>query len=201
MVARPPSLFNARSLVLEVGSELHRVHRDGRSAVAFNPGRGERTRFAPFGQPRVPTAYFASTARVAVAETILHDIPGQPSPIIVHDFIGFALSTIHLTSPLRLANLTGIEARVLGIHATELSAASDYSQTVAWAEAAHAAGFDGLAYISSRLNADRAYVLFGDRSAAAISSADDTEPLAAQGRAFSILVDLGTLAGIDILPF
>ena len=78
-IRKPPSPLTSPHLaVLPRGAALHRVHRTTvRAAAQFNPGRGERTRFAPFddgaGAP-VPSLYAAATLRAAVHETIFHDI-------------------------------------------------------------------------------------------------------------------------------
>lgn len=61
----------------------------------------------------------------------------------------------------------GTGLRRPGVAATDLTdtPASHYPWMNRWAEAAHASVFDGVAWMSGKCNADRAYVLFGDRVA------------------------------------
>ncbi|NVM96083.1 hypothetical protein [Arthrobacter wenxiniae] len=65
---------------------------------------------------------------------------------------------------------------------------------------AHAAGFDGLAWMSNRRNTDRAYVFFGDRVAAG-----DLKAVPSGGRIFAAgdgldwLVDYLTGLKIEII--
>ena len=78
-IPKPPSpLTEPEVTVLPNGTELHRVHNSLFGAAQFNPGRGSRTRFAPFndcaGMP-VPSLYASDTLRAAIHETIFHDIP------------------------------------------------------------------------------------------------------------------------------
>lgn len=65
-------------------------------------------------------------------------------------------------SPTRLAFFGDPSVPVVYAADTE---ASEYPRTVRWAQAAHAAGFDGLAWTSRTGNDIRAVVLFGDRCA------------------------------------
>ncbi len=69
------------------------------------------------------------------------------------------------TRDLRLASLMGDGLRKLDSEAQFVTGttASRYGQTVRWAEAAHAAGFDGLVWMSNRRNTDRSFIFFGDR--------------------------------------
>ena len=41
--------------------------------------------------------------------------------------------------------------------------ANRYAETDLWAEAAHAAGFEGIAWMSRQRDTEKAYVFFGDR--------------------------------------
>lgn len=66
-----------------------------------------------------------------------------------------------------------------------------YPQTVQWAQAAHRAGFEGVAWMSNRCNDTVAIVLFGDRIAA-----DAIVPDASVARIFSRLSDRNWLADV-----
>lgn len=171
-VPDPPDPFDALEHVLAAGSELHRVH-GSFPPGAFNPGKGGPTRFAPFRSPRdpaagiIPTLYAAETAEAAVCESLLHDVPLEGGRLGQARYRGRRESTLVLTRDVRLAMLMGIGLRRLGVAPQNLTATEGdvYDRTVLWAQAAHAAGFEGLAWMSARENTAEAYVLFGDRVA------------------------------------
>lgn len=166
VAASPPHPFEPEELVLEPGHELFRVHSLKRGGAEFNPGVGSRTRFAFFGHPEVvPVLYSADTERAAISESLLHDIPLTGGQLQPSGYERHRMSRLVTRRELRLAALLGTGLRRLGVRAAEVTDtdASEYETTVQWAEAAHAAGFDGLAYMSRQCNSDRAYVFFGDR--------------------------------------
>jgi hypothetical protein len=151
---------------LAVGQELFRVHGTSRHGSAFNPGIGQPTRFAFFGEPVVPVLYAAETERAAIAETLLHDTPLTGGQLTVSAYRDRRMSRLTTNRELRLASLMGLGLRRLGVTADQVTttAAVHYERTVRWAESAHEAGFDGVVYMSKQCNSDRAYVFFGDRS-------------------------------------
>lgn len=168
----PPDPFDALEHVLPAGSELHRVH-GSFPASAFNSGKGGPTRFAPFQSTTapsagiVPTLYAAKTAEAAVCESLLHDVPLEGGRLGQARYQGRRESTLVLKRDVRLAMLMGHGLRRLGVAQQNLTATDGdvYDRTVLWAQAAHAAGFEGLAWMSARENTAQAYVLFGDRVA------------------------------------
>lgn len=168
----PPDPFDALEHVLPAGSELHRVH-GSFPAGAFNPGKGGPTRFAPFQSTSdpaagsVPTLYAAQTAEAAVCESLLHDVPLEGGRLGQARYRGRRESTLVLKRDVQLAMLMGHGLRRLGVAQQNLTATDGdvYDRTVLWAQAAHAAGFEGLAWMSARENTAQAYVLFGDRVA------------------------------------
>jgi hypothetical protein len=155
---------------LPAGTALYRLfsNSSGRLANAFNPGIGARTRFAFFddseGGP-VPVLYAAGTEQAAVCETLMHDIPLEGGMIGPDDYEDKVMSRLWSTRTLRLASFMGTGLRALRVTAEDITAtaASRYGETVDWAQAAHAAGYDGAAWMSYRCNTDVAYVFFGDR--------------------------------------
>lgn len=161
----PPVDFNAIVQVLPVGQVLYRTHSSVRDGNEFNPGFGARTRFAFFGTPIVPVLYTAATEDTALCESILHAVPRLGGSISDADYAGKMCSRLIVRRELRLASLVGLGERALNIRAEEVCGtdAAFYPETVQWAEAAHAAGFDGLAYPSSKAIGREAHVLFGDR--------------------------------------
>lgn len=129
------------------------------------------TRFAPFsigpsqGTNFIPTLYAAASAEAAVCETILHDVPLSGGSLPAASYARYAETALELQRDLRLAKLMGDGLRRLGVTPQQLTATNGdvYDRTVEWARAAHAAGFDGMAWMSARDNTSEAYVLFGDR--------------------------------------
>jgi len=153
-----------------VGHVVYRVGSNGRTIAEFNPGHGSRTRFAFFGDPIVPVLYAADTEQAALAESLLHDIPVTGGVLVSEAYAGAVMGRLVVTRQLRLASLRGLGLRKLGVIDTEVTNtdASEYPTTVRWAEAAHQAGFDGLAWTSRLCNDARAVVLFGDRAQGAV---------------------------------
>ncbi|WP_176980720.1 RES family NAD+ phosphorylase [Paramicrobacterium humi] len=140
------------------------MHQKTRPGNEFNPGIGAATRFAFFGNPVVPVLYAAATEQAAIAESLLHDIPLRGGALQQSAYTGNRMSRLTTTRDLRLALLAGLGLRRLGVIADQVTStpAAEYSRTVLWAEAAHKAGFDGVAYMSRQCNSDGAYAFFGD---------------------------------------
>lgn len=168
-VPPPPVPFDAIEYRLEAGRSLHRVHDRKRAADAFNPGLG-LTRFAPFkgedgDSEFVPTLYAAATAEAAVCESLLHDVPLSGGLLTDDVYAQRQESVLKVARDLRLAMFMGDGLRRLGVLPQQLTAtdADCYEVTVLWARAAHAAGFDGVVWMSTRENSSQAYVLFGSR--------------------------------------
>jgi hypothetical protein len=163
---------------------------------------GSPTRFAFFGEPRIPVLYAANTEEAAVCESILHDVSAGPGQLLYEDIRNKVCAPLTLTRNLRLASLMGDGLRVLGTEAKHVTStySSQYPRTVRWAEAAHGAGFDGLVWVSNKRNTDLTYVFFGDRVLP-----DDLKAVKGRGRIFAAgdgfdwLVDYLTGLGIDVL--
>lgn len=102
-----------------------------------------------------------------------------------------------------MASFLGTDLRALRVGPEQLTTTpgDNYPQTRKWAEAAHEAGFDGIAWMSRQDNSDRAFMFFGDR----LSEADfDVVP--GSGRLFALGTDLDWLIDfcaplhIEVLP-
>lgn len=201
-VPDPPHPFNAADEWLRTGERLYRVHSSARLVTEFNPGVGEPTRFAFFGDPPVPVLYAANTREAAVAESLLHDIPVTGGLLPYGKYADKVMGLIVTRRDLRLAKLSGLGLRRLGVEARELTDtdAADYPRTVRWAAAAHQAGFDGLSWTSHKCNDTRVVVLFGDRCHDAVEQDDSFACV------FQIGVDLDWLIAIcgplnvDVMP-
>jgi hypothetical protein len=133
----------------------------------------------------------------------VHDLDPGSSFVLPSRYRDNALTQVATARPLRLAALHGAGARRLRVLPTDVTATdpTEYASTARWAEAAHRAGFDGLSYMSKQCNTDRAFVLFGDRVAAADLEADAEQTFAFGdfGDGFDLLVDLCAPMRIDVL--
>lgn len=197
-VLAPPEPFDPEEFVLQVGAPIFRVFSTEWPSTSFNPtGPRGVTRFATFGEPSVPVLYAAQSERAAVCESILHDVPVAGGSIGPREYRARAMCLLRPARDLRLASFMGTGLRRLGVRASDLTdtPASQYVHTVAWAEAAHAAGYDGAVWMSNRCNTDEAYVLFGDRVGPSDLVLDES-----YARAFSLPVDLDWLVDFCV-PF
>lgn len=75
------------------------------------------------------------------------------------------MTALETRRDVKLAMLMGTGLRRLKVAPQDITATNGnvYDRTVLWAQAAHAAGFEGLAWMSARDNTAEAYVFFGDR--------------------------------------
>ncbi len=200
----PGKPFEPEEFILESNTVLYRVFSNHRNdgATEFNPGYGSPTRFAFFGTPIIPVLYAAQTEEAAVCESILHDVPPGSRSLLYASIADKVCASLAPNRDLRLASLMGDGLRKLDTEAKYVTGtmSSKYGQSVRWAEAAHAAGFDGLAWMSNRRNTDRSYVLFGDKV-----TPRDLTALPGHGRIFAAGPDFDWLAdylaglGIDLL--
>ncbi|WP_193312916.1 RES family NAD+ phosphorylase [Georgenia subflava] len=200
----PPHPFEPLIEVLPAGSRLFRSFSAApdRHATTFNPGYGGPHRFSFFGDPTIAVLYAAQTEIAAVCESLLHDVPLFGGRLMPEQYERTVVAALDTTRELRLAAFHGVGLRRLGVEPAQLtsSPASTYGTTVAWGEAAHAAGFDGVVWMSARCNTDRAYVLFGDRV-----HGDDLRVVPDYGRVFTTgpdrdwLVDLCAFMKVDVL--
>ncbi|WP_372698792.1 RES family NAD+ phosphorylase [Arthrobacter sp. JSM 101049] len=183
-----------RSEILPAGSGLSRVHSAMFGAADYNPGptpAAVETRFAFFGTPTVPVLYAAQNDDAAIAETLLHDVPlsgGRLDEALVRRRV---LSKVASSRDLHLLVLHGDGFRRLGTDPEEITRTSPrhYGETVRWAAAAHAAGFDGMVWMSRLHDSARSYVFFGTSA-----SRDDFQTVPGSGRAFAFDHELDWLS-------
>lgn len=185
MTPGPPGPLTADTHALDEGTHLYRLFTNSpdRHADTFNPGLGTPTRFAFFGDPPVPVLYAGESEIAAISETLLHDIPASGGALLPGDYQNKVMGRLVAQRPLRLASFMGTGFRTMGAAAEDVTRtpASRYGETVLWAEAAHAAGFEGIAWMSRQCDTERAYVFFGDRV-----REDDFVVDPAYGRAFAL---------------
>ena len=181
----PAGPLTADTFTLETGTLLYRLftNNPGRHAGTFNPGLGAPTRFAFFGNPVVPVLYAGESEIAVISETLLHDIPADGGALFPGDYTNKVMGRLIARRPLRLASFMGTGFRTLGTAAEDITRtpASRYAETVRWAEAAHDAGFEGIAWMSWQCDTEKAYVFFGDRA-----NQDDFEVDPTYGRAFAL---------------
>ncbi|CAN5378892.1 hypothetical protein BH09ACT10_BH09ACT10_04470 [soil metagenome] len=203
MVPDPPQPFSPEFYTHPVGELIFRVFSNVRTASTFNPtGPRGAARFSFFGEPPVPVLYGAQSDIAAICETLLHEIPASGGTLQRGQYESKVLGAITTTRPMRLASFMGTGLRRLGIEDRDLTdtEAVHYRRTVSWAEAAHAAGLDGIVWMSRRCNTDRAYVLFGDRVVEGdLLVANDVGRVFAAGPDLDWLIDLCAPHRVEVL--
>lgn len=209
-LAPPPDPAYLDPLVIEVaaGTPLVRIHSIARSADAFNPGLGARSRFAPLqlaDGTAIPTLYAATTVAGALSESVFHDVPyrGRGKRILAGRLTGLALSTLIVVEPIRLAMLAGLGLRRLGVRRRDMieSGPGSYGQTAAWALSLYGcpAASAGLLWTSRQDDTASAVLLFGDRvTESTLLVASDPVPLDA-GAGLALVDDAATLAAMTVV--
>jgi RES domain len=199
----PPKPFNSQTATLDIGTQLYRVFTaaENRTATTFNPGFGSPTRFAFFGAPAVPVLYAAATEEAAVAETLLHDIPVSGGVLPYDKYARTVMACLEVSRPIRVGVLHGLGLRQLKVTAEDITAsgAETYPDSVTWAHAAHAAGLDGLVWMSRLCNDAKAYVFFGDRCDGAFAQNFSFGRLFVTGTDQLWLIDLCAPLHVDVL--
>ena len=199
----PPVPFEARTIEMRRMTGMYRLHDNQFRTTEFNPGPKGPGRFHFFGTPHVPVLYTAATAAAAVAETLLRNIPATGGHISYGDYRSKVMAALEIKKDVRLASFLGTDLRALRVSPDQLTTTpgENYPQTRKWAEAAHDAGFDGIAWMSRQDNSDRAYMFFGDRV-----TENDFEVVPGSGRIFAVgpdrdwLTDFCAPMHIEVLP-
>lgn len=199
----PPVPFEPRTIVMPRLTGMYRLHDNKYRTNEFNPGPKGAGRFHFFGAPPVWVLYTASTEAAAVAETLLRNIPAAGGHISYGDYQSKVMAAMEIKREVRLASFLGTDLRALRVTPEQLTTTpgENYPQTRKWAEAAHAAGFDGIAWMSRQDNSGRAYMFFGDRV-----TENDFEVVPGSGRIFAVgpdrdwLTDLCAPMHIEVLP-
>lgn len=202
-VPEPPEPFDPEEFILAAGKPLYRVFSNTRTVTEFNPsGAPASQRFSFFGDPQVPVLYAAATDEAAVCETLLHNIPEAGGYLPPAGFRNKVMALARPNRDLRLARFMGTGLRKLKVETRQLTdtPSSQYEHTNRWAEAAHAAGFDGIVWMARKCNTDEAYVLFGDRVHATDLASDPSfARIFLRGQGFDWLVDFCTPLHVEVL--
>lgn len=186
--------------MLPSGSVLHRGYGNRHSPTTFNPGYGESTRFAFFGDPPVPILYAAEDVQGAVCESVLHHIPAAGGTLFPSKYLDRLTCGLKTNRKLHLASFHGTGLRHFGLEPEQLTTcnAAHYAQTVTWAEAAWRTGLDGCVWMSAKLTSSRAYLFF-DRAQDAFDVDPGTSPMAfANGPDLDWLIDFCASIRIDV---
>lgn len=210
VLPRPPaSLPDVRVETLPAGRILHRNHDRAFAASAFNPGKGQPSRFAPFTAATtrltVPTLYAATSREAAVHETLFHDIEAtEPMKVIRRAVIDTRVaSTVSPRRDLCLATLFTPDLMRWGLTRDQMidTPKTAYADTVLWAQALHTADqtLDGLVWTSRRCDPDLCLVLFGDRLASADLAVIASSAVAGDAALAAELRGFADRAGITIL--
>ena len=199
----PPVPFEPLVIEMPAGTVMRRLHENRFRTSEFNPGPKGAGRFHFFGTPHIPVLYTAASEEAAVAETLLRNIPMTGGHIPHGDYENKVMAALEIQRPVRLASFLGTDLRALRVGPEQLTTTpgANYPQTRKWAQAAHAAGFDGIAWMSRQDNSDRAYMFFGDRVLET-----DFGVVPGSGRLFALgsdldwLIDFCTPLHIEVLP-
>jgi hypothetical protein len=170
MVPRPPAAPKPLLEPWPSGKAIVRCHAPSRHEREFNPTT-HMARFRPFlhGGEIVPTAYGADDLVGAISETVFHEVPvrGPNRRILRSQVERWVWCEVAPTRDLTLVALHGAGLRRLQVTHGELIEcdASDYAETVPWADALHDVDpvIDGLCWRSRQHNDSLALILFGTR--------------------------------------
>lgn len=208
----PAKLSEFGQFTLAKGTVVERFCSLDRSPNAFNPCRGEPSRFAPLYVPTpaartcVPTLYVGETYEAAAFETVFRNLPPKPlrRQVFEIDLAGRGHARLLVNRDLILApffhqNLARIGQTQQSMIDTD---ATCYRETVLWAAAVHESfpHLDGLVWTSHQHDRDFACMLFGNR----VSEADVTPIGAVQpidvGSGRKRIGDFAQQYEIDIVP-
>ncbi|HHR4016864.1 TPA: RES family NAD+ phosphorylase [Salmonella enterica] len=187
---------------------IERIHSSRFGATDFNPGRGN-SRFSPMKVSKgtnVPTLYGGENLAVALAETVLHDLPtpSEGAPVELSALDSLARSQISSEEELKLVDLNPRFMKKHGITQAELliSSANNYPETHKWAEKVHADNPEaqGIQW-ASKQHGDKAIMLFGDRiDAKKIRIIINAEPANASREVNIELNSLADEMGLVLIP-
>jgi RES domain-containing protein len=172
VIPRPPAKLDPTIETWDAARRIVRCHGATYSETQFNATTHLR-RFRPFMHDGaiVPTMYGADGLPGALSETVFHDVPvrGPNRRVLKGAVEPWVWSVLAPTRPLRLVSLRGPGLKRVQVTHGELIEchASDYADTVPWADALHdvPAAPDGLCWRSRQNNDSLAVILFGTRVA------------------------------------
>lgn len=177
----PPNSFrgNAQLDSLSEGTVLYRVHSKNFVVDSFNPVPSHRYygggRFDATADDPYPYLYAGQSVEVALAETLLRDMPFNESGRSVLPrgrYAGRRISAVRVDRDIELVRLVSGEDLSAVAQTTWLTMCepTHYAQSRHWAHwiRALAPTAAGYTWISRREPTQRSYVFFGDRSSGPI---------------------------------
>lgn len=183
----PPGDLDRRRLSLAdvPGRRLFRIHPAAMEALHFSRGRDNR-----FDDPGIPPSFGVLYAGTSV-EAAFAEVLGRGSgPVVLDegDLASRSIACLVLRRRLRLADVTGPNARRVG--ATGEISTCAYAVSRQWAAAIHAHPdrADGILYVGRHDNSTCGVALF-DRAADAIGGVDDLGTLMSDPRRLAALLD------------
>jgi hypothetical protein len=174
---KPPVYFTGApaTITLSAGSVLYRVHDKAYSAAQFNPNLTHRFygggRFDGTADDPYPYLYAGETVDVAVAETLLRDLPIDQNGLFRlsrRRIRNRRISAVVTTQDVRLVMLCSLRDLMQVAQDTWLTTCDprDYAQSRHWGHwiRQYAPDAAGYVWMSRRDPTLRSYVLFGDRT-------------------------------------
>jgi hypothetical protein len=165
---------SAKSVIEALPALWWRIHPHQHGGKGFNKASLGNARFSPIQDKTgtiIPTLYAASTVKVALMETVLHDAP-SPSEGFILGMPDKAQEVRELTGfnnlePLKLADFSAIGLKRLGLTRTNVidSDKTHYPETRLLAQWVHehCQQAQGIQWTSRQDDRGLAVVLFGDR--------------------------------------
>ncbi|MCJ8208017.1 RES family NAD+ phosphorylase [Pseudomonas sp. RGM2987] len=205
----PADTLHVTLSVLAKGDVLHRVHQEKYRPDQFNPGVHGNARFSPIQDDQgraIPTLYGGTTVECALMETVFHDVPHTAGfkSFDKGKLAGQMHSSVQVSQPLQLVDLSSVPLRKLGITRKQLidTEKDQYPATRKWAEAIHrqCPEVHGLSWVSRQDDSARAVVLFGDRIPdGALDPQGMSRSLTGNSNAFDTVLDLADRIGVVIV--
>jgi hypothetical protein len=188
---RPPPAYAGSPVLsrLPAGTVLFRIHHSGWPADSFNPVPSHRYygggRFDATDDDRYPYLYAGESVGVAIAETLLRDLPFDDTGLQhlpLTKVRGRRISAVATTADLDLVSLASAADLGAVSQDTWLTTCEPryYAQSRHWAHwiRSHAPAAAGYCWMSKRESAQRAFILFGDRAPrdAVVTASHDSLP-------------------------
>lgn len=207
-IRKPPiPLSSPNYVTLKKGTRIERVHNSSFAANAFNPCKGNPTRFAPIHDASgacVPSLYAGDTFEAAVFETIFHDIVARArrKKVPLKKVTDSAQGRLEVLRNLKLVSLREPDLKAWRIKRNQLISSSPklYADTAKWAEAIHHqfADAEGLEWTSNQCDPATSYLFFGDRVDRSDFKVVYTRDGGADSSFRKEVKDIGTRSGIRI---
>ncbi len=196
-----PRPLRARIIELVAGTELWHVGHANYPFASFDSRPGVSHRFTPLTQAGSVkgTLYAAATKEAAIAETLWRGLPLEGARLPYERAASRTIGTIRVERNLHLIELHDPGLRKLALrpsHLTDTSARCyEFTQAFAQALLDDHPSIDGLVWMSSRFNHDKAYLLL-DHGTSPISPLSRTS--CAEPRERDAFIEMCSRAGVSV---